>query len=875
VDEPQFIGRERELAALAAQLGSTSLVTVAGPRGCGKTRLAREAAERSAHGADQLDSVVVELAALRDPGQLADTVLRALGENALSATVEALAAHLTSHPALLVLDDCGHLATAVGALVSALPRSRPARILATSRVPLGLPDEVVFAVSNLGVPEPNGGLAEVVRSDAARFLVACAVERDAGFTLTPGTASDVVHICRALDGLPMALMLAAQQLTKRGQSPADLSLSKLPKRAEDAVRAALEWSVARLNPSERGLLARLTVFRSPWSLEAAWRVCRPATDRLAVLDQLERLAKLGLVRPAGTERWSLAAAAQLYPEPLGSFANARLLERYLGWFSEVAITADVIGREPWGHDRLVAEAPDLSYASQLALEKDPVLALEMAAGMMNHWRLSEQQEEGYGRAVAGIEAAPGAPASLRALVQLGGAMLAGAINGGGDHAAQVKAGLALVEDAEDLARATRCRQLAGSALVRHAPEQALRLGYEAAELSRVCGNQAALAAALVTVAQAATSQDRPDLVRGAREELDALPASVVGSSLRAAVELAAAEVKTMAGEPSHGLEHAEQSLAETRQGEPAMRFAGLAAQVHSLARAGLAVQARRVGLAALAEAKRSALPRSVIRIELALAVAELALMDLDGAERHIQQLPLSARSAVAAEVCARVALARTQSSVAAGFAQEIATIGRRRGSLRLEALADYCDGYAALLRGDQARAAETLQSALALQFQMGLEIAAIESLEALGALAAAQDDVARSARLLGAGSSARVRLDGVLLPPRPAESETVKRMRERGEWDRHWSEGAALSLERGIAYARRGRGGRERAAWGWQSLTRTELEVARLAASGASNPEIGRQLFMARGTVKAHLASTYRKLNVPNRTVLAKEMAGR
>lgn len=875
MSEVPFIGREQELSALAAHLASALHVTVVGPPGCGKTRLAREAAGRIARAADPLDAVVVELGGLRSATQLAQTIACALGRRAAGTSLRGVAAHLASRPTLLVLDDCELPAAAVRVLARGLRPGTRSRILATSTTPLELPGEVVFALANLSLPARGGGLTEVVRSDAARFVVASAATLNAEFALTPTTATAVVHACRALNGLPLALALAAAWIARgaSGESFAELAIGEDRRPAANAVRAALDWSIARLAPSARALLPELAVFRSPWSLQAAWRVCQPAEDRLAVLDALERLGEAGLVTDAGGDRWSLPPAVQPHLTPVGQSEVASLRDRHLSWFARRAAGgAEAVGGSECGHDELTCEAPDIRLAFARALERDPALALEMAAGMAHHWLLTGQAAEGYSMATAALEAAASAPRDRRALVCCCAAMLAGAHDGERARA-HVAEGLALAEDGVDVAVAGRCRQLASAALLNHDPARAARLADEAVAALRGCHEWRGLALALASTAVVAAARDRRAAVHTACEELRRLPSSALDHTLRARAELAASRVETVAGDPARGLDHAERALALAGERETAMRLAALAARVHALARLGRALEARRVGVAALAAADRLALQHAGRRIELALAVAELALQDLDAAERRARRATWRENPAVAWEVLASVALARDVPGDALEHARRIGEIASLYGSPRLDALARYYDGCAALHEGNLARSLESLQAALAIQVQAGLHHAAVRTLEALGAHAAARADVKRSARLLGASARARAQLGGTWLPPRLDEHEAVAVMRRLSDWEGCWNAGAALSLEQALAYAQRGRGTRARPASGVQSLTATELEVARLAASGATNPEIANQLFMARGTVKAHLASVYRKLTVANRTALAAKMA--
>jgi DNA-binding CsgD family transcriptional regulator len=229
------------------------------------------------------------------------------------------------------------------------------------------------------------------------------------------------------------------------------------------------------------------------------------------------------------------------------------------------------------------------------------------------------------------------------------------------------------------------------------------------------------------------------------------------------------------------------------------------------------------------------------------------------------------------EALAWIALARDDASEAALQAQELRGVAQRTGSARQQALADLVGARVALAGGDAERGRDLLHAALAVHEDLGLERGAADVLEELGMAAAQAGDGPRAARLAGAAAAARERLGCVA--PRPSVERLAAlqaRFAAAGDaasWDRAWDEGAALPLADAIAYARRARGPRDRPGTGWASLTPTEREVARLAATGLSNPQIAARLFMARSTVKMHLSNVYLKLGVANRTELARATA--
>ena len=309
-----FVGRAQECAHLRSLLAEARLVTLVGSGGCGKTRVAIEVATAVAEAATARDGVwLVELAGRADERLVVPTVAAVLGVGDSRSgrdrgdPLVALVAALAGKDLLLVLDNCEHLIGACAELAGALVGNCPGiRILSTSREPLGVAGEVPWRLASLALPQATGSLAEVERAAAVQLFVQRARTARPGFALAPSQASTVAHICRRLDGIPLALELAAARLSS-------LSLETLAARLDDrfrlltggsrtalqrqqTLRATLDWSYALLTPAERTVLARLAVFAGGWRLEAAELVC--SGDGVAkddVLDLLSGLVNKSLV----------------------------------------------------------------------------------------------------------------------------------------------------------------------------------------------------------------------------------------------------------------------------------------------------------------------------------------------------------------------------------------------------------------------------------------------------------------------------------------------------------------------------------------------------------------------------------------------------
>jgi predicted ATPase/DNA-binding SARP family transcriptional activator len=370
----ELVGRADALADLRALLPGQRLVTLVGPGGVGKTRLATEAAREQAFpdGAH-----LVELAALpAGASGIADRVLATLGvREAVGASVTAddrLLAALRHRRLLLVLDNCEHVIEPVAALVARLLRDAPdVTVLATSREPLGLTGELLWEVPPLAVPTDGKNLDAVRRSAAARLFAARAAAQQRGFHLDEKTAPAVAKLCRRLDGLPLALELAATRVRALGVAGVmdrlDDRFALLTTQQRDVparqrtLTAVIGWSWDLLDGTDRQVLARLAVFSDGCTLAAAEAVCD------ADLDVLARLVDRSLVVMDD------AGAAPRYRllESIAAFALDRLDDaaavraRHAAYYTGLAEVADPLLRGPDQREwlaRLDAEAANLRSA---------------------------------------------------------------------------------------------------------------------------------------------------------------------------------------------------------------------------------------------------------------------------------------------------------------------------------------------------------------------------------------------------------------------------------------------------------------------------------------------------------------------------------
>jgi predicted ATPase/class 3 adenylate cyclase len=414
-----FVGRERELAKLEPLVLSSHLLTLTGPGGIGKTRLAMRLA------ADVLETFpggvwLVELAPLADPALLSHTVAATLGvqDQPGRPILDVLRDYLRAKSLLFILDNCEHLIDACAHLVEALLRTAPSlRILATSREALGIAGETAYRVPSLPLPtrgQPRN-LDALARNDCARLFVERAAATSPAFGLTTKNAPAIAEIGRRLDGIPLAIELAAARTKVLPPEQIAVGLddrfrlltggrrTALPR--HQTLLALIDWSHDLLSEAERVLLRRLSVFAGGWSLNAAQVVC---TDRLGaeVLETLARLVDKSLV---DVEEPSTATEGRYHLlETIRQYARAKLLasgeaervrDRHVGYFIHFAEEAEPHLRRAeqlaW-LDRVEREHDNLRTALGWALESGKSdQALELAGALSYFWLTRGNFGEGY------------------------------------------------------------------------------------------------------------------------------------------------------------------------------------------------------------------------------------------------------------------------------------------------------------------------------------------------------------------------------------------------------------------------------------------------------------------------------------------------
>jgi predicted ATPase/DNA-binding SARP family transcriptional activator/DNA-binding CsgD family transcriptional regulator len=431
VARTSFIGRERETLDVKRLLAMTRLLTLTGVGGSGKTRLALKVASDLA-GAYPDGAWLVELAALSEGELVPQAVAEAVGvrEQPGRPLTETLEDALRARKMLLVVDNCEHLIEAVVRLVDALLDScQGLRVLATSRETLGAAGEVAWVVPSLTVPE-SGHASRVEKLEgyeSVRLFIERARQRDPSFVLTPRNGPAVTQVCRRLEGIPLAIELAAARMgvLSAGQLSERLEHSlKLLTRGERtaeprhrSLRATLEWSHNLLSEHEQVLFRRLSVFAGGWTLEAAEEVCsEEGIERDYVLDLLSELVERSLL-VAGAEQEErvrfrmLELLRQYGQERLEESGEAqRVRERHAEYYLALAEAADAQEAErelnaarpvAW-LERMESEHANLRAALNWSLDKDAgpdggraaQLGLRLAVALWWFWHTHDYLSEG-------------------------------------------------------------------------------------------------------------------------------------------------------------------------------------------------------------------------------------------------------------------------------------------------------------------------------------------------------------------------------------------------------------------------------------------------------------------------------------------------
>jgi predicted ATPase/DNA-binding CsgD family transcriptional regulator len=414
-DRSSYIGRANELTALLERNADARLLTIVGPGGVGKSRLAVRLGASLRNGFP--DGVwLTDLAPLTDPSMLPGAVAATLGapEVSRNSTTHALTIWLRARLAMLILDNCESQVDAAADLAVTLLRASPGlHLLATSREPLGLEGEVVWRVPLLSVPAASTtNVPQAMASEAVQLFVARAKARSPEFELTQANVRAVVHICRRLGGLPLALEVVAARVPSLGLRQIATRLDtryalrlratrEAPAR-QRSLRASLDWSYRLLSRPERMLLRRLSIFVGGWTLEAAEAVCSDSVlPPGSIVDVLDGLISCSLVlvdlSQAAVTRYRLLDMTRQYALELLQAAGEQhqVSRRHAEYMLQMAMRVHPARLDPDHAAQLEREQGNLRAALRWALQNaEAGLAQRLGIAIFPFWYLRSRVTEG-------------------------------------------------------------------------------------------------------------------------------------------------------------------------------------------------------------------------------------------------------------------------------------------------------------------------------------------------------------------------------------------------------------------------------------------------------------------------------------------------
>ena len=891
-----FIGRESELDDLRSLFAQGKrLVTLVGVGGIGKTRLAIELGF-SAADLGWLNVYFAEFAALADPGLVEGAVLEALGVESSRSPLKALVDHLRETRALLILDCCEHVLHAARHVADVLSRSCPGlAILATSRSPLGIDGELVWPVPALSM-EQRTMTGENVPSEAALLFADRASNAQPGFELNDGVDGVVERIVKGVEGIPLAIELAAART--RVLSPGEIAeglddhLRLLrgglrSDRRHQTIRASLDWSYDLLTDQERVLFARLSVFSGGFDRESATTVCAGGPilpDQ--VIDQIQALVDKSLLvverTTNATRFWMLDFVRQYASERLAAFGEQSLVTaRHRAYFRSLAERADreLWALDPSGRACLDEESPNLRAAIHDGCSRAPDDALAIVGALRLYWRVRGRKAEGLAATEQSLAASSPEPSSGRALAL---ATLSNLSFWLGDFArtmSSARAALDVGAAVGDVRSQALALSRLGALVILSDPGSGDPLLERAAELARTAGDEVALCDALGSLGISHFCQDLPQADRSPVDEALRIAEAIGYQDNVRWCLWSSAHTDLSAGELVRARSHGERALVMLPGDDPLSRYC--AVEVVSILDAitGDPDAARSRVEADLEFSRQASLRLGTGVLMHALGLAALARGDLDearywGSSLYDQDSEVSYLAWHAQEILLAVALGRDDSVRAKKHVDSLLAAAEPLRNMRAKALAHLGLARAVLLEGEDDRAESVAHDALKVLVHNRWPLEVIDALDVLAEVALFRGQYERAVRLTAAAQNGRGTLG--LVPFATTQERNERNLAFAGSalgdenLARARHEGARLSLEEAVSYAQRGRGTRTSATHGWASLSRVERQVVELASQGLSNPDIARALFMSRNTVKVHLSHAYEKLGVGNRTELAR-----
>jgi predicted ATPase/class 3 adenylate cyclase/DNA-binding CsgD family transcriptional regulator len=894
-----FVGRQAEIVDVRRALAENHLVTLTGAGGVGKTRLAVQIASEIAD--EYADGVwFVDLAPITDPDVVPVAVMRALGlsDQPGRSTMDPLLRLISDRRMLMVLDNCEHLLDACAKLVGAVLSSCPyVTVLATSREPIRAVGEVIWQVPSLSLT-----------AEAVDLFIVRARNVRPDFQVTDDSADTVAEICARLDGMPLAIELAAARV--RALSLAEILDSlhdrfrlltggaRTAVRRQQTLRASVDWSHALLTEPERVLFRRLSVFLGGFDLDAAQAVAGgPEVERYQVLDQLALLIDKSLVvaeNTGGRTRYRMLETVRQYAlEKLGESGEAHSVRtQHRDYYTNIAAALNkAAGTGPRLRVRQAEiEIDNLRAAFAWSRENSQTeLALALASSLQPLWITRGRLMEGlawFDAAFSDADAQDFAVApAVRARALAHRAMVAAGA-GADVSVEQADQALTMAREIDDPALLVDALTACGAVRVFRGP-RAGRLMHRDAHTGKPFFSEAIERAQALAdrwrLSQILAWQAFGAFVGG--DPAEACAAGEIGLEVSEAIgdRFVSRECRWLIacahmwqGDLVGAIAKFEEVAAEaSAAGDPVWMLGGIEDRVHALAYHGDTVAAAAASMASISKAgELSAWYGYNVDWGNTPLVASLAAGDTAAAAKASEtggRYLSDSNQAINHSLLAEAALVRGDLEVAQRWADNAVSVNA--GFHQMLALTTRA--RVAIKQGQPDQAERDARQALAIGAELQAHLLVPDILECLAVLAADVESYREAARLCGAAHAIRQRIQSVRFKIYDADFEAATVALRDGlgdsEFDDAWAEGAALSTDEAIAYAQRGHGERRRPASGWSSLTPAELDVARLVCEGLANKDIAARLFVSPRTVETHLTHVYNKLGLTSRVQLAQQ----
>jgi predicted ATPase/class 3 adenylate cyclase/DNA-binding CsgD family transcriptional regulator len=922
-----FVGRREEIGEVRRLLRDARMLTLTGTGGCGKTRLALQVA------ADVLEDFpdgvcVADLSSTTDPGLAAKAVASALRlrHEQARALVDILADHVGTQRVLLILDNCEHIVSSCAEIAEALLKACPSLvIMTTSREPLGVPGETPWQVPSLTLPDEKDPprIEALTTYDAVALFVERALKARPNFRVTNDNAPAVAEVCHRLDGIPLAIELAAARA--RVLTPKQIADglhdrfhlltggSRVAVPRQQTLQASVDWSYDLLGEAEKTVFRRISVFAGGCTLDAAEAVCAgDGIESNEVLDVLSHLVDRSLVfvEEEGEEsRYRLLQTIRDYARDrlIESGEEASVRARHRDTYLDITETGSraAYGRMDAAFARFETEHDNLRAALEWCKQQsDDEALVRMAGALILFWMLRWHSDEGRRWTNEALSRTVGQRTEARARTLNGlGYLELGQWNVFPVPALANEA-LAIYRELGDRSGEATSLHLLGTMAVymgQHATGRPQLKEAEAIAKETLDGEEGedptsfrravahwVLAASLESqgYSYVYTEDPDPDAAAVALDEAISVARSARAEDIARRALLWRGMAEQMRGEYRRAQPWLEQALDSAREGRSTVMYGWALSQLGTvLLWQGEHERARSCLEESISLLSGTGLDHMNVWQRMSLAVILLREGDIEGA-----LAPFKSEAAAAASL----PIPGNRPSVLPWLAWveiEAGELDAAREHL-LEASNLIPEGMSptlAYIRGMEAdiafregaldRAEELAHVAIATAARFGVTSSVAQNLEHLAMVAMSLESYEEAARLFAAASATFERtgfVPGKLELDRHAAA--IGRLREAlglRAFEAAWAEGAAMSLQEAVAYAQRGRGERKRPTKGWASLTPTELEVTKLVAEGLKNAEIAERMFISRNTVETHLKHVFSKLGLSSRTELALEATRR